>query len=238
MPTRILLVEDDDAMVRSMRRFLEKVGYVVLTAKDGVEGLRKIEREAPDMVILDERMPNMTGSEMLQKLREEKKNWLPVIMLTEIKHTSMQRAEMIFDGADDYLNKPFDPFELLARIEARLRRTTHPPSLQEATKLCCAHFCLDRNAKRVVDAHKGGEINLTRLELALLEYLMLHPDTLLTSERLLHFIREQDYAGTGATLRKAIQGLRDKLGDDKDSPRFIETEWGAGYRFIGEVLPQ
>jgi len=138
------------------------------------------------------------------------------------------------EGADDYLNKPFEPYELVARIRAVLRRArAGSPSLAGARRLRSGPLELDRQARRVL--LQGRELPLTAKAVSVLEYMMLHPDEVLTRERLLDAVWGWDYAAATRAVDTRIAELRRVLGDDPDDPRFIETAIGQGYRFTGEV---
>jgi DNA-binding response OmpR family regulator len=177
-------------------------------------------------------MPLMDGREALRQLRRGGDN-LPVILLTQVGGTT-ERALALEEGADDYLNKPFDPYELLARIKAVLRRAQPgQPSLASAWKLVAGDLVLDRRARRVVLA--GKTVNLTPKAMAVLEYMMTHPDELLTRERLLDAVWGWDYPAGTRTVDTRMAELRRALADDPGSPLYIETLAGEGYRFIAPV---
>lgn len=173
------------------------------------------------------------GEEALRRADD----WTPVILLTHIGE-STERAMALEEGDDDYLNKPFDPHELVARIRAVLRRArAGQRSLTSARRLCCGAPILDRLSCRAVLGSK--ELQLTPKAIALLAYLMTHPDELLTRDRLLDDVWGWDYPTGTRTVDTRIAELRRALGDDTANPRFIETVTGQGYRFVGrvEVMP-
>jgi DNA-binding response OmpR family regulator len=177
-------------------------------------------------------MPRLDGREVLRQLRRED-NWIPVILLTQVGE-SIERAMALEEGADDYLNKPFDPHELVARIRAVMRRVRpgHKP-LTAAHQLACEGLRLDRLARRVwIDDH---EASMTPKAVALLEYLMTHPDELVTRERLLDAVWGWDYPAGTRAVDTRIAELRRVLGDDASTPTYIETVPGQGYRFISPV---
>jgi DNA-binding response OmpR family regulator len=174
----------------------------------------------------------MDGREALRRLRQAG-DWTPIILLTQIGE-STERAMALEEGADDYLNKPFDPHELVARIRAVLRRARPgQPPLAAASKLTCGPLTLDRRARRAFA--DVTEIRLTPKAVALLEYLMTHPDELLTRERLLDAVWGWDYPTGTRTVDTRVAELRRSLGDDPAEPQYIETVSGQGYRFVGEV---
>lgn len=231
--SKILLVDDEPDITANLAPFLERAGFSVATGADGLEALRQVEQFSPDLVVLDVLMPSLDGRETLRRLRQ-KGDWTPVILLTQVGD-AVERAMALEEGADDYLNKPFDPYELVARIRAVLRRARpgHPP-LATAQRLASGEVLLDRTARRVwLNARE--EVALTPKAVALLEYLMTHPDELLSRERLLDAVWGWDYPTGTRTVDTRIAELRRVLKDDPTEPRYIETVPGQGYRFIGVV---
>jgi DNA-binding response OmpR family regulator len=229
----LILIADDEASITSnLAPFLERAGFQVVVAANGQEALEKAQQVKPDLLVLDVLMPIIDGREVLRQLRRGGNN-LPVILLTQVGGTT-ERAIALEEGADDYLNKPFDPYELLARMKAILRRVQQgQPSLGSAWKLTAGDLVLDRRARRaVID---GKSINLTPKAMAVLEYLMTHPDELLTRERLLDAVWGWDYPAGTRTVDTRMAELRRALGDDPGHPRYIETLAGEGYRFIHPV---
>jgi DNA-binding response OmpR family regulator len=176
----------------------------------------------------------MNGREVLRHLRREG-DWTPVILLTQVGE-STERTMALEEGADDYLNKPFDPYELVARIRAVLRRRAAIPGQQPlamASRLRANDVTLDRNARRVQQDERPLE--LTARAVALLEYMMLHTQEILSRERLLDAVWGWDYPVATRAVDARVAELRRTLGDDPDAPRFIETVVGQGYRFVALV---
>ena len=229
---KILLVDDEQAITDNLSPFLERSGFDVAVAADGEEALRQVSAFEPDLVVLDVLMPRMDGREVLRRLRGEG-DWTPVILLTQVGE-STERAMALEEGADDYLNKPFDPHELVARMRAVLRRArAGQPPLASARRLACGDLILDRQARR---AYAGAEeLRLTPKAIALLEYMMTHPDELLTRDRLLDAVWGWDYPTGTRTVDTRVAELRRVLDDDPAQPRYIETVPGQGYRFVGRV---
>ena len=230
--SRILLVDDEQAITENLSPFLERSGFEVAVATNGEEALQLIDEIDPDLVVMDVLMPRMDGREALRRLRQ-KGDWTPVILLTQVGE-SVERAMALEEGADDYLNKPFDPHELVARIRAVLRRfKPGSPPLSASWRLSCGNLSLDRRSRRAYMAE--SELELTPKALALLEYLMTHPDELVTRERLLDAVWGWDYpAGTRAVDTRVAE-LRRALNDKAAEPRYIETVPGQGYRFAADV---
>ena len=229
---KILLVDDEEAISDNLSAFLERSGFQVSVATNGELALKAIQRNQPDIVIMDVLMPVMDGRQALRQLRKEE-NWIPVILLTQIGEAT-ERAMALEEGADDYLNKPFNPHELVARIRAVLRRAKrgHPP-LSAAWKLISGPITLDRRAKRIT--LNDQILNLTPKAFALLEYLMTHPDEVVSRERLLDTVWGWDYPIGTRAVDTRIAELRSALGDDASQPMYIETLPGQGYRFVEEV---
>jgi DNA-binding response OmpR family regulator len=229
---KILLVDDEQAITANLSPFLGRSGFVVAVAADGEEGLAQVSGFSPDLIVLDILMPRLDGRETLRRLRQAG-NWTPVILLTQVGE-STERAMALEEGADDYLNKPFDPHELVARIRAVLRRARPgQPPLTSAQRLASGDLILNRQTRR---AYIGSEeLRLTPKAAALLEYLMTRPDELLTRDRLLDAVWGWDYPTGTRTVDTRIAELRRVLGDDPAQPRYIETVPGQGYRFVGDV---
>ena len=229
---RILLVDDEPDITSNLAPFLERAGFSVGVAADGVAALRRVADTSPDIIVLDVLMPKLDGREVCRRLRASG-NWTPIIMLTRVGEAT-ERAMTLGEGADDYLNKPFDPHELVARIQAVLRRARPgTPPLTAAHRLACGSFILDRAARRVLAA--GRELPLTPRAVALLDYLMTHAGELLSRERLLDAVWGWDYPVGTRAVDMRIAELRKHLEDDPDSPRYSETVPGQGYMFIGQM---
>jgi DNA-binding response OmpR family regulator len=177
-------------------------------------------------------MPKIDGREVLRKIRLSG-DWTPVILLTQVGEAT-ERAMALEEGADDYLNKPFDPHELVARIRAVLRRARPgQPPLAAAERLTSGDLILDRRARRAW--MKDSELTLTPKAVTLLEYLMTHPDELVSRERLLDIVWGWDYPVGIRAVDTRVAELRRSLGDDPSEPTYIETVPGQGYRFVGVV---
>jgi len=228
----LLLADDDHTIVDSLAPFLERAGFKVLVVSNGAAVLEKVQSHHPDLIVLDVLMPRMDGRETLRRLRHANV-WTPTILLTQVGEAS-ERALALEEGADDYLNKPFDPHELLARVRAVLRRARPGErSLSAAWLLTAGDLLLDRRARRA--SVKGEPLDLTPKALSVLEYLMTHPDEVVSRERLLTAVWGWEYPAGTRTVDTRMAELRRALDDDPTSPYYIETISGEGYRFIPAV---
>lgn len=228
----ILLADDDPTIADGLAPFLERAGFHVLVVSDGMTALEKAQKHHPELIILDVLMPRMDGRETLRRLRKSN-IWTPTILLTQVGEAS-ERALALEEGADDYLNKPFDPHELLARVRAVLRRARPGErSLSAAWLLTADNLVLDRRARKATLA--GKTLELTPKALAVLEYLMTHPSEAVSRERLLEVVWGWEYPAGTRTVDTRVAELRKVLEDDPAEPRFIETISGEGYRFIAPV---
>ncbi len=231
-PVRLRLVDDDEAITGGLAPLLTREGFAVEVAADGGAALARLGSGGLDIVVLDIMMPGMDGRETLRRLRASGSS-VPVVLLTSVGEAS-ERARALDEGADDYLNKPFDAGELIARVRAVLRRARPGrPTLASARTLAAGALTWDRVGRR---AHLSGrEVTLTPKAMALLDYLMTHPDELITRQRLLEVVWGfDDLIGTRAVDHR-IAELRRVLGEDPARPRWIQTVPGAGYRFVAPV---
>jgi DNA-binding response OmpR family regulator len=225
MARKILVVDDTRNVQVMLSDFLSGHDFEVLTAADGREALEVVQRENPDLVLLDILMPNMDGYQFLTQLRRTSS--LPVIMIT----AKQQEADIIrgFDsGADDYITKPFRLRELLVRMRAVLRRAL--PKEMADPCLVIGEINLDRSKHEV--RKRGQVVEFTPLEFQILEILMLSPGQVVRRADMCIRLMENGYSGSEATLKIHIRNLRLKLEDDLDQPRYIETVFGVGYRFM------
>jgi DNA-binding response OmpR family regulator len=230
--SKILLVDDETAITDNLAPFLVRSGFEVATVANGEEALEKVKTGDFDLVVSDVLMPKMDGREMLRSLRREN-NWIPVILLTQVGE-AFERAMALEEGADDYINKPFEPHELVARIRAVLRRAKPGmPPLTAAWQLSCGDLRFDRRSRRAYLS--GEELTLTPKALLLLEYMMTHPDELVTRERLLDVVWGWDYPVGSRAVDTRVAELRRVLGEDPSRPRYIGTVPGQGYRFAADV---
>lgn len=229
---KLLIVDDEVDLLAELQPMLTRAGYQVVTAQDGEAALVLVAQEAPDLIILDVLMPKLDGRATLRRLREQD-NWTPVILLTQI-NTAMERVMSLQEGADDYLNKPFDPMELLARIQAILRRVDRAaPSTAAAQLLTSGDLRVDRQARKI--QHAGQSVELTTRAFDLLVFLMRNAQETIGRDRLLDEVWGWNYAVSTRAVDIRIAEIRKALGDDPDAPHYIETVTGYGYRFLPQV---
>jgi two-component system, OmpR family, alkaline phosphatase synthesis response regulator PhoP len=225
---KILVVDDEVGIVNNVRAYLEREGYTVNTAEDGPSALKAARAFSPDLVILDIMLPGMDGLDVLRELR--KTSQVPVIMLTA-KESEVDKVVGLELGADDYLTKPFSPRELVARVKAVLRRSLPQ---EERPKILERPGITVDSERRFVEVEGKGEVQLTAKEFDLLYVLAVNPGIVLSRDRLMEKVWGYEYIGDTRTVDVYIRHLREKLGDDAENPRFIETLRGVGYRFKGE----
>lgn len=225
-----ILVVDDEEPIQELLKFnLEKEGYRVRVAKDGPEALERVEKEQPDLIVLDVMLPGMDGLEVCRNLRLNAKfRDVPIIMLTA-KGEEIDKVLGLELGADDYMTKPFSPRELLARIKARLRRI----KTSEETEVLMVRGDLRIDPKGFRVYVRGVETELTPKEFELLRVLATHPGKVYSRDELLERIWGYEYAGDTRTVDVHVRHLRQKVESDPSNPEYIETLRGIGYRFKG-----
>ncbi len=225
--TRILIVEDEPAMVAGLRDNFEYEGYEVISAADGVEGLERALAEAPDLVVLDVMMPRLSGLDVCKQLKSSKPQ-LPIIMLTA-RGQEIDKVVGLELGADDYVTKPFSIRELMARVKAVLRRSSPQAPGQEVYRFSDVEVNIRSNEV----LRDGRPIELSAKEFALLAYFVAHPVETLTRDRLLDAVWGYENYPNTRTVDTHIVHLRQKLEPNPEEPRFILTIHGSGYKFVG-----
>jgi DNA-binding response OmpR family regulator len=224
---KILVVEDEPAMVAGLRDNFEFEGYEVITAHDGVEGLERALDESPDLVVLDVMMPRMSGLEVCKQLRAKRAS-LPIIMLTA-RGQEVDKVVGLELGADDYVTKPFSIRELLARVKSVLRRTAVLPKDKEQYSF--ADVEVDLRRCRVL--RSGKTLDISSKEFDLLKYFICHPGETLSRDRLLEDVWGYENYPTTRTVDTHLVRLRQKLEPDPEQPQYFLTVHGTGYRFVG-----
>lgn len=227
MEERVLVVEDDESMRQVISMGLEHAGFVVKSERDGRRALDLASQEDFDLVLLDVMLPTVDGFWVCREMRSKDKR-TPIVMLTAKAET----ADIVIgleSGADDYITKPFDMRELLARVHAVLRRVHEPSQGDSVMRINGVE--IDAAAYRVVK--DGEEVALTKTEFSLLFEFAQHGGQVLTREVLLDRIWDYDYLGDSKIVDMAVKRLRDKIEDDPSHPRLITTVRGVGYRLEG-----
>ena len=221
----MLAVDDEPQVLRIIKRNLENGGYRVLATGDPEQVIELVETEEPDMVLLDLILPGTDGMQVLQRIREF--SGVPVIFLTA-RDNEEDVVKALRAGADDYILKPFSPTELLARIEAALRRRVRPGEVEAIPPFILEDLSIDF-ARR--DVTVGGEhVSLTATEYKLLYELATNAGRVLTHDQILQRVWGPEYSGESQLVRSFVRNLRRKLGDNAKAPRFILTEPQVGYR--------
>lgn len=231
MENRILIIDDDEKLQKLLKEYLEDNGFIVLSRLDGSDALKTIQMESPGMIILDIMLPGKDGLEVLKDIRREYP--IPVIMLTA-KGEDTDRIVGLELGADDYVPKPFNPRELLARIKAVLRRAAaYDSDTDDKGKglfIRAGGLTLSKAKQAVLIENK--ELELSSTEYRILEVLMKHPNTVLSRDQLMTLAQGKDFMAFDRSIDVHISKLRAKLEQDPRSPKRIKTVWGSGYMFV------
>jgi len=226
---KLLIAEDsqDVAEVVAFGARMTWPGCVVTVAPSGREALELFDKMQPDLVMLDVTMPPPDGFEVCRRIREQSQS--PILMLT-VRDSTLDKVRALDLGADDYLTKPFDHLELLARLRALVRRT-NTLYARQGQSFVSGDLSLNYKMREV--RLGDGVVPLTSTEYRLLEELVRHAGRVLPHQLLLERVWGPEYVGDNQYIKVFIRRLRQKLGDDPEHPRYIQTEWGIGYRFVG-----
>ncbi|NTU81506.1 MAG: response regulator transcription factor [Chloroflexales bacterium] len=225
MPT-ILLIEDERTFAETLRYNLEREGYAVLIADDGVVGLELARREQPNLIVLDIMLPRLDGFSICRILRQESD--IPIMMLTA-RYDEVDRIAGLELGADDYIGKPFSLGEFLARVRAILRRSERQPRQVDREVLAAGALKIDTSSRRAW--RESSELTLPQKEFDLLTCLIRNQGIVLSRDLLLERVWGTDFAGDSRTVDVHIRWLREKIELDPARPRYIQTVRGVGYRF-------
>ncbi len=227
----ILIIDDDKELNELLTRYLSKYDFEVLSACLPGLGLECMRRHSPHLIVLDVMLPGKSGFEVCKEIRREAK--VPILMLTARGDLS-DRIVGLELGADDYMPKPYEPRELLARIQSLLRRTyEYAASRQSVMALKSADLKMDLGRASVTLA--GEPLELTTTEFDILRLLMENRGVTLSREQILERLRGVEWNATDRTIDVLISRIRNKLKDDPKHPVYLKTFWGTGYRFVGEV---
>lgn len=226
---RILLVEDEDSIRGFLKINLQRNDLEVIEAATGEEGIKLAKSMKPQVAILDVMLPGIDGFMVCSKLRSDFPN-MGIVMLTA-KGQDMDKIMGLEYGADDYIVKPFNPFEVVLRVKALLRRVGGDK--KEKSKLELGPFVLDLYSQKVIK--NGVEIDVTPKEFLFMKIFLENPDKAFSRDELLDLVWGQNYFGDVKTIDVNIRRLRAKIEDDPSNPSYIETIWGIGYRWKSRV---
>ncbi|WP_346940264.1 response regulator transcription factor [uncultured Clostridium sp.] len=222
---KILIIEDDEDIRDILRVYLEGQAYEIWEAENGAEAMKQLVKQ-PDLIILDLMLPDTDGLSICKRIR--KKYYYPIIMITA-KNADQDKILGLSYGADDYITKPFNPLEVVARVKAQLRRyKKYTESITDTEWIYHKGLTLNQKSKQV--SINGKEIKLTPTEFKVLEVLLQRKGEVLSGEELFHFIWEDEYYSKSTnTITVHIRNLREKIGDSSEKPEYIKTVWGVGY---------
>jgi len=231
MGKKVLVVEDEMAILEILKFNLQQEGYETLSAMDGAEGLALARSADPDLILLDVMLPGMNGFDVCAALRQDGFS-VPILMLTARE----EEADKVFGleaGADDYITKPFSMRELMARVKANIRRRAREVGSSVAALTTVGQLTIDENA--YVALKHGTPLDLTQKEFDLLRFLMASPGHVYSREDLMEKVWNYDYFGDTRTVDVMVRRLREKIEDDAASPRYILTRRGVGYYFSDTI---
>jgi len=227
----VLVVDDEPTIVEVVSRYLVRAGFDTREAFDGPGALEAVREHKPDLVVLDVMLPGFDGIEAMRRLHEQPGEPIPVILLTARAEES-DRLIGLRRGADDYVVKPFSPAELVARVEAVLRRAARPAGAADGADLePIVHGPLEIDQAAHTVTLEGEELPLTQREFELLRFLAARPGRVFSRDQLMEQVWGYDFYTDTSTVTVHVRRLRAKLEPDPAHPRFIETVWGVGYRF-------
>ncbi|MFV5313999.1 response regulator transcription factor [Priestia megaterium] len=225
MKDRILIIDDDEQIRNLIAIYLENEGFEALKVSNAVSGLALLEEQEVDLIILDIMMPQMNGIDAAFKIREEKN--MPIIMLSA-KSEDMDKISGLTAGADDYLTKPFNPLELIARVKSQIRRYKKYNERAERDVIQIGDLEINRSTRLVFV--RGQEIRLTPKEFDILELLARHKGTVMSMGKIYEAVWQEDAFKSDNTVMVHITKIREKIEDDPKKPIYIKTIWGVGYK--------
>lgn len=227
---KILVVDDDKEIVELLSIYILNEGYEVVKAYDGKEAVTKILTNSDiDLMILDIMMPIMDGMQVVKELRKESQ--IPIIMLTA-KTTDMDKIQGLVAGADDYVTKPFNPLEVMARVKSLLRRTKAQVTSSEPDVLDIGPLIIKKDSHEVT-TDEGIEIQLTALEFGILHLLASHPNRVFSADEIFERVWQQESLISAKTVMVHVSHLRDKIEEATGGEKVIQTVWGVGYKIDG-----
>jgi two-component system response regulator ResD len=222
----VLVVDDEPTIAEVVSRYLERAGYRTRVASDGARALELVADQRPDLVVLDLMLPGLDGLEVMRRLRQPDREPIALILLTA-KGEESDRVIGLRLGADDYVVKPFSPAELVARVDAVLRRVDTSPAQEAPIEL--SDMTIEPASRRVFV--RGDAVTLTQREFDVLLFLARHPGQVFSRNQLMDAIWQYSFYTDTSTVTVHIRRLRAKIETDPAQPRHIETVWGVGYRF-------
>ncbi|MGO9899266.1 MAG: response regulator transcription factor [Solirubrobacteraceae bacterium] len=222
----VLVVDDEPTIAEVVARYLERAGYGASIATDGISAIEQAARRRPDLVVLDLMLPGIDGLEVMRRLREQDRDRIAVILLTA-KGEESDRVTGLRLGADDYVVKPFSPAELVARVDAVLRRVVTSPSQEPPIEL--SDMTIQPASRQVFV--RGEEVQLTQREFDVLLFLARHPGQVFSRNQLMDAVWQYSFYSDTSTVTVHIRRLRSKIELDPAQPQHIQTVWGVGYRF-------
>lgn len=222
----VLIADDDRDIVRSIEIFLKAEGYQVFTAYDGIEALDILMENTIHLLLLDVMMPRVDGIQTLIKLRQVQN--LPVILVSA-KSEDIDKILGLTAGADDYITKPFNPSELVARVKSQLRRYTRLGAMiEKKSTIIIRGLCVDTEAKTVVV--DGESVRLTPMEYKITELLASHPNKVFSADEIYNIIWNEDAAVTDNTIAVHVRHIREKIEINPKEPQYLQVVWGIGYK--------
>ncbi len=224
MAGTILIIDDDEKLIRLLTEYISQYGYTVVSATTPDLGLKLVEKNDPDLIILDIMLPEKSGFEVCKEIRASRD--VPIVMLTARGEVT-DRIVGLELGADDYLSKPFEPRELIARIQSVLRRAAG-----RSGKIRYHFGDLVIDTQKRVAALRGEPIDLSTSEFEVLFLLAREQNRVLDRDKIMNNLRGMDWAAFDRSVDVLVSRLRQKLGDDPKKPKYIKTIWGTGYKFI------
>ncbi|MBM7616875.1 DNA-binding response OmpR family regulator [Weissella uvarum] len=229
---KILIVDDDHEISELLEIYVKNEGYEPISADNGKDALKKL-RTNPDvgLVILDIMMPEMDGTEVVKEIRKD--NSIPILMLSA-KSGAMDKIQGLIQGADDYVTKPFNPLEVMARVRALLRRSQNNGLQQEAPEILDIGALTINKDSHEVKTADGVEVNLTALEFGILYLLASHPNRVFSADDIFERVWQQESVVSAKTVMVHVSHLRDKLEEATGGNQVVQTVWGVGYKI--EVL--
>ncbi len=230
MNKNVLVIDDDEKLNTLLKDYLARFGFSVQSVIRPEDGLDILEKNLPDIIILDVMLPGMDGFEVCKKIR--KTHEVPILMLTARGEVT-DRIVGLELGADDYLPKPFEPRELVARIQSILRRIKERG---KSEKVKFGNLVIDLEKQLVMLA--GEKIEFTTMEFEILSLFVRNPGKVLTRDRIMERTHDMDWEAFNRTVDVLVSRVRQKLNDDPKSPRYFRTIWGKGYKFIGDEVDE